>query len=1015
MKELINPSGGMKMKIGAFSKLTAVIVLLLTLILCSTAVASPAMPDDQTVIIEQSDTVAQIQIKIQAVITATGGSGNVTVMGSKNGAEESLVLDIPAGVTVVWRAEYSGGVYGFDGLITLNGEGRFEIVKDGVIASSGSRAIQSTCRVAIVVNGGTVEALNSSGLVINTYGDVSVIDGIVKGQGATVIYVAGDNSTVIVSGGTVSTTRSSAIYVQGGNSHISVSGGIVSSTMHTINIGGENSVVTVSGAGIVEATGKDSVAIYAGYHSTISIIGGLVKAEGYGCIAIDAWDADIYVSDGIVQSNGDAYLTTNIPIFSSAICTYTGSVRVSGNALVESTGDSSIAIQNYYGAIIVNGGTVRTTGNSISPYNSSIFGIYIHPLNSIAIWTKTGTLSVSGKASIEATGEGGVAIWAVEGDVTISGGSVKALGNPFNIFVAGTDITYKPAAIRTERSTVAICGNATVEATGKEGTAIYTDSGDVTVSGGMVIARDSSGTSIYTNSGNVTVSRGKVLSNATGINAFDAGSTITVTGDGEVQATVSGVYTVGDVIVNGGSISASAKYGCAIVSFGKVDISGGVVEESGERGCAISTGNSDVTISGGMVEASGEWSYAILTGGNVNVNDGNIKASGEKSNAICTYNEESTITISGNAIVSATTGNAIHSAGDVIIVGGTVESTGNTAFAIYASRSDIIVSGNAKVKATGDGGTAIYNWNGKTTVSGNALIRATGNTHEYLGNRTIPNAILTLDGTIIISGNANIEATGDGGNAINSYGQTTVHGGSVKATGLGGATINVWSYGVAAFLTGTCSGNLIVEDNRGLIVEVASLNAGAAGTTDGLTIKAGAVSAKWLAGGIIEFSLPYGIEPKTLMWGKTFEASHFAGTVLYQTSPREATVALHNSEGKHIDTAETDDDGAYSLTAAAGAGYTLTVTKLGYLSYTIRNLTLAEGEDIETIDIRSLAGDVNGDGIVNAVDLTCLLSEFNREPVEYKGADIDGNGIVNAADLTYLLAGFNKRNVLVYE
>jgi hypothetical protein len=26
-------------------------------------------------------------------------------------------------------------------------------------------------------------------------------------------------------------------------------------------------------------------------------------------------------------------------------------------------------------------------------------------------------------------------------------------------------------------------------------------------------------------------------------------------------------------------------------------------------------------------------------------------------------------------------------------------------------------------------------------------------------------------------------------------------------------------------------------------------------------------------------------------------------------------------------------------------------------------------------------------------------------------ADIDGNGIVNAADLTYLLAGFNKRDV----
>jgi hypothetical protein len=84
-----------------------------------------------------------------------------------------------------------------------------------------------------------------------------------------------------------------------------------------------------------------------------------------------------------------------------------------------------------------------------------------------------------------------------------------------------------------------------------------------------------------------------------------------------------------------------------------------------------------------------------------------------------------------------------------------------------------------------------------------------------------------------------------------------------------------------------------------------------------------------------------------------------------------------------------------------------------YLSYTIKNLALMDGEDIPTIDIRQLAGDVNGDGIVNAVDLTCLLSEFNREPVNHKDADIDGNGIVNAADLTYLLAGFNKRTVIV--
>jgi hypothetical protein len=47
------------------------------------------------------------------------------------------------------------------------------------------------------------------------------------------------------------------------------------------------------------------------------------------------------------------------------------------------------------------------------------------------------------------------------------------------------------------------------------------------------------------------------------------------------------------------------------------------------------------------------------------------------------------------------------------------------------------------------------------------------------------------------------------------------------------------------------------------------------------------------------------------------------------------------------------------------------------------------------------------------VDLALLLSEFNQAPANYQNADIDGNGVVNAVDLAYLLAGFNGSNVVV--
>jgi hypothetical protein len=152
-------------------------------------------------------------------------------------------------------------------------------------------------------------------------------------------------------------------------------------------------------------------------------------------------------------------------------------------------------------------------------------------------------------------------------------------------------------------------------------------------------------------------------------------------------------------------------------------------------------------------------------------------------------------------------------------------------------------------------------------------------------------------------------------------------------------------------------------------------------------------------------------------WVNTSPATiPISGTVLYQTSTIPATVKIYNSSGTEVATVGTAANGAYTLTipvAPPDAPYKLVVTKPGYLSYTIKNLTLDDLPYVGPVDVRQLAGDVNGDGIVNAVDLTYLLSEFNRKPVNHQDADIDGNGIVNAADLTYLLAGFNKRAVIV--
>ena len=140
-----------------------------------------------------------------------------------------------------------------------------------------------------------------------------------------------------------------------------------------------------------------------------------------------------------------------------------------------------------------------------------------------------------------------------------------------------------------------------------------------------------------------------------------------------------------------------------------------------------------------------------------------------------------------------------------------------------------------------------------------------------------------------------------------------------------------------------------------------------------------------------------------------------SGTILYQPSPISASVTLLDSAGiETIATAQTNTAGHYTLNVPqepAETTYTLIITKPGYLKYTVKNYKLNTQAPPETIDISQLAGDLNGDGVINAEDLTILLSQFNKPPHEENNADIDGNGIVNAVDLAYLLAGFNKTSV----
>lgn len=55
------------------------------------------------------------------------------------------------------------------------------------------------------------------------------------------------------------------------------------------------------------------------------------------------------------------------------------------------------------------------------------------------------------------------------------------------------------------------------------------------------------------------------------------------------------------------------------------------------------------------------------------------------------------------------------------------------------------------------------------------------------------------------------------------------------------------------------------------------------------------------------------------------------------------------------------------------------------------------------------AGDANGDGVVNGLDLSVLLAQFGLGVTAGTGADFNGDGLVNGQDLSVLLANFGCR------
>jgi len=258
------------------------------------------------------------------------------------------------------------------------------------------------------------------------------------------------------------------------------------------------------------------------------------------------------------------------------------------------------------------------------------------------------------------------------------------------------------------------------------------------------------------------------------------------------------------------------------------------------------------------------------------------------------------IIVSGGTV--ETTGSNSHAissvGGDITVSGGAVKATGTNSFAVYSYKSNITVSGG-EISATVDGliGAAVFSDEGDVTVSGGTLT-IVGTEPD---DESEISCIAITDGKVTINGGT-VNATGDGIGAIYAFRSTVIiTGGSVKAIGTDSYAIGIGApapyYSIAAYLAGTCEGNFNVVENayldgEGIIIEVDTLLVPQTrdGTNVGLITKAGTGTAVWDCSGaapMISFSSGQSIE-----WGEYADAVTPVAPAISTTSLPSGSVGM---------------------------------------------------------------------------------------------------------------------------
>lgn len=123
-------------------------------------------------------------------------------------------------------------------------------------------------------------------------------------------------------------------------------------------------------------------------------------------------------------------------------------------------------------------------------------------------------------------------------------------------------------------------------------------------------------------------------------------------------------------------------------------------------------------------------------------------------------------------------------------------------------------------------------------------------------------------------------------------------------------------------------------------------------------------------------------------------------------------VKLENTEGEEVITTTTETDGTFSEELPVG-NYNMIIEEPGYLSYTVTDIPVNYGVRTFVVNAHLNAGDVDGSGEIDLVDLTKVNIKARKNIDSTNSGyipeyDLNGDGIIDSKDVKILTNNYNK-------